>query len=178
MGAHHLDILQWALGMDDSGPVAIENVSAQLPPATDLYNTATAFAFDVVYANGVRANVSNRHRNGVLFEGENDKSIFVSRGILESKPDELRREKISPGEIHLYESQLQERNFIDRIYDAQPTVSPVEVGHRSITIAHLANIAIRLGRSKLQWDPVAEKILNDPAASRLLSRPMRREYAV
>ena len=41
----------------------------------------------------------------------------VSRGILESKPDDLRREKIEPGEIRLYESQLHERNFIDRIYD-------------------------------------------------------------
>lgn len=177
-GAHHLDILQWALDADNSGPVAIENVEATLPPATDLYNTATAFSFDVVYANGVRANVSNRHRNGVLFEGEGGKSIFVSRGILESKPDELRREKIGPGEIHLYESQLHERNFIDRIYDAKPTISPVEVGHRSIAIAHLANIAIRLGRTQLKWDPAAEKIIGDPAASRLLARPMRREYAV
>jgi predicted dehydrogenase len=177
-GAHHLDILQWALGMDDTGPVAIENVEAKLPPSTDLYNTATAFSFDVVYANGMRANVSNRNRNGLLFQGENDRSIFVSRGILESKPDELRREKIGPGEIRLYESQLHERNFVDHIYDAKPTISPVEVGHRSITIAHLANIAIRLGRSKLQWDPATEKILNDRAASQMLSRPMRREYAV
>jgi predicted dehydrogenase len=177
-GAHHLDILQWALGTDDSGPVAIENVTATLPAATELYNTATAFSFDAVYANGVRASVSNRNRNGVLFEGENDRSIFVSRGILESKPDELRREKIGPGEVRLYESQLHERNFVDRIYDAKPTISPVEVGHRSITIAHLANIAIRLGRSRLQWDPAAEKIIGDPEASALLARPMRREYAV
>ena len=177
-GAHHLDILQWALGTDDTGPIAIENVEAKLPPVTDLYNTATAYSFDVVYANGVRANVSNRNRNGLLFQGENDRSIFVSRGILESKPDELRREKIGPGEIHLYESQLHERNFIDHIYDAKPTISPVEVGHRSITIAHLANIAIRLGRSKLRWDPAAEKVIGDSEASQLLSRPMRREYAV
>lgn len=177
-GAHHLDILQWSLGTDDSGPVAIENVKANLPPETALYNTATEFSFDVVYANGVRANVSNRNRNGVLFQGEENKTIFVSRGILESKPDELRREKIGPGEIHLYESQLHERNFIDHIYDAKPTISPVEVGHRSITIAHLANIAIRLGRSRLQWDPAAEKLINDPAATKLLARPMRREYAV
>jgi predicted dehydrogenase len=177
-GAHHLDILQWALDMDTSGPVAIENVVATLPPVTDLYNTATAFSFDVVYANGVRANVSNRHRNGLLFEGENEKTIFVTRGILESKPDEIRREKIGPGEIHLYESQLHERNFIDHVYDAKPTISPVETGHRSITIAHLANIAIRLGRKSLRWDPAAEKIIGDPEASKLLSRPMRKEYAV
>lgn len=176
-GAHHLDILQWALGTDDTGPIAIENVEATLPPATDLYNTATAYSFEVVYANGVRAHVSNRHRGGLVFEGEGGKSIFVTRGVLQSTPDDLRREKIGHGEIRLHASQLHERNFIDHIYDAMPTVSPAEVGHRSITIAHLANIAIRLGRSRLEWDPVAEQIRHDPAANRLLSRPMRREYA-
>ena len=177
-GAHHLDILQWALGVDGSGPIAIENVQATLPPVTDFYNTATTFSFDVVYSSGIRANVSSRHRNGLQFLGENGRSLFVSRGILESKPDELRREKIGPGEIRLYESQLHERNFIDHIYDAKPTISPVEVGHRSITIAHLANIAIRLGRTRLQWDPLAENIIGDPEANKLLSRPMRRKYAV
>ncbi len=177
-GAHHLDILQWALGTDDTGPVAIENVVAKLPPPTALYNTATEFSFEVVYANGVRAHVSSRNRNGLLFEGENGQSIFVSRGILESTPDELRRQKIGPGEIRLYESQLQERNFIDRIYDGKPTVSPAEVGHRSIAIAHLANIAIRLGRSKLRWDPAAERAIDDAAADQMLARPMRRKYAV
>lgn len=177
-GAHHLDIVQWALGTDDSGPVRIENVVATLPSADAIYNTAGDFSFDLVYAGGVRVNVSNRNRNGVHFAGENGKSMFVSRGILETTPDELRREKIGPGEIRLYESNLHERNFVDRIYDAKPPISPAEVGHRSITISHLANIAIRLGRSSLRWDPAAEQVLDDPAANKMLSRPMRRAYAV
>lgn len=177
-GAHHLDITQWALGMDDSGPVAIENVVATLPAPTDLYNTATAFDFDAVYANGVRANVSNQNRNGVLFEGEDGKSIFVTRGRLEMNPKELVRQKIGPDEIHLYESKLHERNFVNCIYDGRPTITPCEVGHRSITIAHLANIAIRLGRSSLRWDPAAERFVGDAAANRMLARPMRRPYAV
>jgi predicted dehydrogenase len=177
-GAHHLDIVQWALGTDDSGPVRIENVTATLPPLASIYNTATDFSFDVVYASGARASVSNRNRNGVLFEGEDGRSLFVSRGILESNPDELRRERIEPGEIRLYESNLHERNFADCVYDARPTISPAEVGHRSIAIAHLANIAIRLGRSSLRWDPAAERFPDDSAANRMLSRPMRRPYAV
>ncbi len=177
-GAHHLDILQWALGTDDSGPVAIENVKATLPPATDLYNTPTEFSFDVVYDNGVRANVAHNNRNGLLFEGEDGRTIFVARGILESTPDSVRRERIGPGEVHLYQSQLHERNFVDCIYDPRPTAAPVEIGHRSITIAHLANIAIRLGRSSLRWDPATETVVGDAQASGLLARPMRKEYAV
>lgn len=177
-GAHHLDVLQWALDQDGGGPVRIENITAELPPSADLYNTPTKFSFDVVYANGVRASVSDSHRNGLLFEGEDGRSIFVARGILELTPDELRRKPIEPGELRLPVSNLHEVNFIDRVYDGRPPIAPVEIGHRSITIAHLANIAIRLGRSSLQWDAARERVVDDEAANRMLSRPMRKEYAI
>ncbi len=177
-GAHHLDILQWALGADAGGPVRIENVKATLPTQTDLYNTPTAFSFDVVYANGVRANVSDAHRNGLHFEGENGKAIFVARGILELTPKELAKQKIGPGEIHLPVSGLHEKDFVDHIYDGGTPIAPVEVGHRSITISHLATIAIRLGRESLQWDPATEQIVGDPAATAMLSRPSRKGYEV
>ncbi len=177
-GAHHIDIVQWALGMDDSGPVRIEHVTATLPPPTDLYNVPTDFAFDVVYANGVRVSVSNKHPEGIRFNGEGGKSIFVKRDKLEFKPESLRQDKIRAGEIRLYESKVQEYNFVDHVYDGKPTISPAEVSHRSITIPHLANIAIRLGRSSLRWNPATERFVDDAAADRLLSRPMRQAYAV
>lgn len=176
-GAHHLDIVQWALDMDAGGPVAIEKVTAMLPPQTDIYNTATAFSFDVVYASGVRANVSDRHPNGILFEGEDGKSVFVSRKGLTFTPETLGREKIRPDEVRLYESKVHEENFVDCIYHGKPTAVPVEIGHRSITPAHLANIAIRLGRSGLRWNPATERVIGDEAANGMLSRPMRRPYA-
>ena len=177
-GAHHLDILQWALGEDAGGPVRIENVKATLPAQTDAYNTPTAFSFDVVYANGVRANVSNAHRNGLHFEGENGRALFVGRGVLEMTPKDLARQKIEAGEIHLPVSPLHEKDFVDRIYDGGTPIAPVEIGHRSITIAHLTNIAIRLGREKLQWDPATEQVIGDPDASAMLSRPSRKGFEV
>ncbi len=177
-GAHHLDILQWAMGADAGGPVSIENVKATLPAQTDAYNTPTTFSFDVVYANGVRANVADSHRNGLHFEGENGRAIFVGRGVLEMTPKDLARQKIEAGELHLPVSPLHEKDFVDRIYDGGAPIAPVEIGHRSITIAHLANIAIRLGREKLQWDPAKEQIIGDPAASAMLSRPSRKGFKV
>jgi predicted dehydrogenase len=177
-GAHHLDIVQWALDTDRSGPTAIENIRVKLPDPRDLYNTATDFDFDVVYASGVRVNVSNAHENGILFEGEGGRSIFVSREKLDMKPEDLRREKIGEGEVHLYESKQHERNFVDCIYSGEPTVTPAETAHRSITIAHIANIAIRLDRARLAWDPVLEKFPEDAEANALLSRRMRGAYAV
>jgi hypothetical protein len=48
----------------------------------------------------------------------------------------------------------------------------VEIGHRSATLCHLANIAVRLNRP-LDWDPVVQQFIDDPPADRFLSRPMR-----
>ena len=57
-----------------------------------------------------------------------------------------------------------------------PTAAPVEVAHRSITICHLGNIAMRLGRKSLQWDPRTEQIIGDDEAVEdaepALSRPV------
>jgi predicted dehydrogenase len=177
-GAHHLDIVQWALDKDASGPVAIENIVATLPPQTEIYNTPTNYKFDAVYADGTRVSVSDANPNGILFEGEGGKSIFVSRDKLQFEPVALRLEKIRPDEIRLYESKVHESNFVDCIFSRQPTAAPAEASHRAITISHLANIAIRLGRSKLQWDPATETVVNDAAANAMLSRPMRKAYAI
>ncbi len=177
-GAHHFDIVQWALGMDDSGPVLIENVVAKLPPQTDLYNTPTSYSFEVVYANGVRLHVSSAADEGIRFEGEDDRSIFVNRSKIEIKPDSLRQAKIRPDEIRLYESKLHEWNFLDCIYSGKPAICPADASHRALTISHVANIAIRLGRSSVRWNPATERFVDDPAADKFLSRPTRKAYAV
>lgn len=177
-GAHHLDIVQWALDQDAGGPVRIETKDVDLPPQSEIYNTPTHFAFDAVYADGTRVSVSDGNPNGIFFEGEGGKSIFVSREKLQFNPVELRQDKIRPDEIHLYVSKIHEENFVDCIFSRKPTVAPPEASHRAITISHLANIAIRLGRSNLQWDPRTETVINDPQANAMLTRPMRRAYAI
>ena len=60
----------------------------------------------------------------------------------------------------------------------KPTAAPVEVAHRSITICHLGNIAMRLGREKLRWDPRTEQIIGDDEAAKMLSRPYRAPWAL
>ena len=177
-GAHHLDIVQWALGMDGSGPSRVEIRHAVLPPDSDVYNTVPDYDFDVIYPNGVRVNVSNQHEVGIRFEGEDGRTLFVTRDQLVTTPDELRRQRIQPDEIRLQESRLHERNFVDAIYGEAETITPIEVGHRSITVPHLANVAIRAGRSAIDWDPVNERVLGDDQANALLHRPMRARYAV
>jgi hypothetical protein len=96
----------------------------------------------------------------------------VNRGAIESKPDHLVYADIGENEIHLYKSDDHFRNFIDCVLSRKEPVAPIEQAHRSITIAHLGNIALRLGRT-VKWDPKTETIANDAEASKMLSRPMR-----
>ncbi len=88
-GAHHFDIAQWGLGMDESGPVAI------IPPDGKDFKVLT-----YKYANGVTMVRDNA--NGVLFTGARGK-VETNRGYLKTWPDELKDVKLGADEIHLYE---------------------------------------------------------------------------
>ncbi len=94
-----------------------------------------------------------------------------------TNPPELADSAIGPNEIHLYESKSQHDNFVDCIKSRQRTAAPVEVAHRTITVAHLGNIAMIVGR-KIRWDPVKEEVIGDETAARLLSRPKREPWRV
>lgn len=175
-GAHHLDILQWTLGMDESGPVAIENMVHDRKPEDRILDWAANFSFDVVYANGFRAHVSNKQNNGLLFHGSKG-DLFVARGKLE-RPDFLKKwnekKDLKGRDRRLYRPRggvSHEMDFIDAVYSGGQTACPCSVGHRSITIAHVANICERLGISSLKWDPVAERFPDNDDANRLAVVP-------
>ena len=122
-------------------------------------------------------NISNANRMGVTFEGT-EGTVYANRGQIEADPASLLSSEIGAGEVHLYESDDHFRNFIDCVISRGPTAAPVEVAHRSITICHLGNIALRLGRESLRWDPRTERIIGDDEASALLSRPYREPWAL
>lgn len=64
------------------------------------------------------------------------------------------------------------QNWLDCIKTRSDPAAPVEVGHRTISICHLAGIAREL-RRKLRWDPVKETFPDDQEACTLLDRPRR-----
>lgn len=169
-GGHHPDIAQWGLGKELSGPVAIRNAKGVFP-TEGLYDTATAFHFEAVYEDGVTLIVSSDERMGVTFEGA-DGWIWVTRGAYEVSDPAIWASEIGADEVRLTRSEDHFRNFIDCVISREEPVAPIEQAHRSITIAHLGNIAMRLGRD-LRWDPQAERVLGDEAANAMLSRPMR-----
>ena len=64
------------------------------------------------------------------------------------------------------------RNFSQCVKSRHDPVEPVEVGHRTASLCHLGNIAMRLKR-KIHWDPAKEQIVGDDEAAKMLARPMR-----
>lgn len=172
-GAHHLDIAQWGLGMDDSGPVEV--VGGGEFPTTGLFTTATKVRFECTYANGVKL-LCQTGGSGTRFEGTKG-WVHVKRGSLETEPASLKTQTIGANEIHLYDSKNHHQNFLDCIRSRDLPIANVEVGHRSSTVCHLGNIAMLLKRP-LQWDPAQERFIGDDAANRMRWRPARAAWTV
>jgi predicted dehydrogenase len=189
-GAHHNDIAQWALGMDDSGPVAVEASGDEPSKTNDRYDTHMFFKVIYTYANGVKltcthtqsansldpketkeANRTVKHDNGILFVGDDDKWIFVNRGIITASDPKLLDEALPANATRLYVSDNHMGNFLNCVKDRKPTICPAELGHRSVTVCHLGVIALRTGK-KFKWDPVTEKSDQDEVNA-MLSRPYR-----
>ncbi len=170
-GAHHNDIAQWGLGMDGNGPVAIEAEGEKPSADPHSYNCHPTFKVTYTYANGTKL-VCTSKENGVRFEGEDGKWIFVSRGEIKASDQKLLDEPLPPDAVRLYVSNHHMGNFLEGVRTRKQTVCPAEVGHRSVSVCHLGVIALRSGK-KLKWDPVQEVFVGDEEANKWLSRPMR-----
>jgi len=173
-GAHHNDIAQWGNGTELTGPVSVEGTGEF--PSHGLFNVATEFRVEYTYANGVKLVCRNDGQNGIQFQGT-EGWVFVSRGRLDANPKSLLQSVIGPEEIHLYESGDHRNNFLDCIFSRRDPIASAEIGHRSATVCHLGNIAMRTGR-KLMWDPEAEQFVGDAQANRFLDRAPRDRYAL
>jgi predicted dehydrogenase len=170
LGAHMIDVAQWANGTDGTGPVEVEDMGGEFPK-DGLFTTATNVNFRARYANGCELICKTEPDGPLRFEGT-EGWIQIQKGQFACSPESLKTSVIGPNEIHLYKSDDHHRNFLDCIKTNSDTAAPVEVGHRSVSICHLGNIAMILKR-KLQWDPENERFVNDDAANQMLSRPMR-----
>jgi len=199
-GAHHIDIAQWALAPGETGPVKVKGTGkfpdlvpsdfnwkayldgdAKLPNG---YNTAVEFHVDLNFDNAALISVNHHYKreqdnvdfgNGILFEG-NKGRIFVNRGKLTGTPVEQLtdedHEELDQAIVELCNGKQPGNhmgNFFACIEDRGKPISDVWSHHRTMTSCHLCNIALMLGR-ELQWDPKAEKFVDDEQADALMSR--------
>jgi predicted dehydrogenase len=172
-GAHGVDQIQWALGADGTGPV-------HLAPLPDGPNGSLLAR----YASGieVRFVLEKGPMGGGVFIGAHGK-LEINRNKVTSNPPEIAADILAQVDVAaeevawsdqtaLWQAQQHLQNWLDCIRSRAVPVADVEIGHRSITVCHLANIVRQLGRP-LDWDPDAERFVGDAAADRLLARPRR-----
>lgn len=168
-GGHFNDMAQWGMGTDDTGPVKIQKAKGNWVEHP-VWNTANHFYYECIYKNGVKLVIQSGKDTGVKYEG--------SEGWISNRedPKKMMDTVIVPNEIHLYSSKDHYRNFIDCVLSREETAAPAEIGHRSITISHLGNIAMQMEQD-LDWNPTTEKFLNNEVANSMLARKMRDPWA-
>ena len=187
-GAHHVDIAQWGIG---SLPVEISG-TAKYPHVKNGYDVPIDFSARFVYENGVVMTVEDHGRNGILFEGTEGR-LFVNRGTVAGKAiDRLKTQPFPRESFHLYDFDNHSRpkrmgkldaivnhmgNFFDCVAARRTPISDVESQHRSVSTCHLANIAMKTGKT-LRWDPARETFIDAPEADALLRRPQRSGFEV
>jgi predicted dehydrogenase len=177
-GAHGVDQIQWALGMDATGPV-------ELQPLTEGLNGHLRMK----YANGVVVNFviepGKGPMGGAVFVCEKGK-LEINRNKFSSNPpeiasellkqvDSLEEERKWSDDLALWQARWHLQNWLDCIQSRKLPVADVEIGHRSVSVCHLANITRELQRP-LRWDPEKEVFAGDEEANQLLTRPRRKGF--
>ena len=179
--SHAADVIQWALGFENSGPVEIIHPgSGRFPTLTCKYANGTLLHFvnswemvkDVYRAVPPSARLAGNF--GGVFVGERGWLTTMSvGGQIEGEPEtlfdemELKRAR----EVNIG-SNNHHANWLECLRTRQSPSADAEIGHRAASLGHLANIACRIGRS-LKWDPAKEEFIGSDAANRLRSRAMR-----
>lgn len=171
MGPHFIDIAQWAHDSEYSSPVEYEG-HGRFP--TDGFANVP-FEVDVLarYTDGAIIRMDSGDK-GVRFDGDRGWIHIDDFGNI--TPREMLRDVSVSGVGYTYMAG-HVRNFLDCVRSRRQPASGPEISHRSHTIAHCANLCLRLGR-KLRWDPESERFVNDDDANRMLARTMRRPWGV
>ena len=177
-GAHGVDQVQWALGMDGTGP-------SELRPLSSGPNGQVSMR----YPNGVELRFvieqGKGPMGGAIFVCEKGK-LEINRNKFTSNPPEIAEElkkKVNVEEeerkwsdqLALWQARWHMQDWLDCIRSRERPVADVEIGHRSITVCHLANITRAIGRD-LRWDASGEHFVGDDEANALLDRPRRKGF--
>jgi len=156
---HHMDPFQWIYGKDDTSPVEVEAVAAPAHP-----ECCTPWAWvELKYADGLTL-VLDGNQWGPRYDRKKPRHVALSD--LDAESQKKLAQMPDPEPLLTFPEAVRQR---------KESGGHVEAAHRAITIAHLANIAIRLGR-KIRYDPVKEEVIGDDVANRLVYQPMREPW--
>jgi hypothetical protein len=183
--SHSADVIQYALGMENSGPVElIHPNSGAYPTLTCKYANGTLLHLvdhwgivkDVYKAVPETARLAGNF--GGIFVGERGWLTSMSTGgPIEGGPESIFEEmKLKTRQVNIGENNHHE-NWLGCIKTRRRPSCDEEIGHRSASLGHLTTIAYKLQRS-LKWDPDKEEFFGDEEANRLRCCAMRAPWRI
>lgn len=180
--SHSADVIQYALGYENSGPVEILHPSSgEFPTLTCRY--ANGSLLHLIYHWGMVAadyhllspKIQIRGSFGGLFLGERGwLTALYGGGQVQGEPESLFRE-MGMTNREVTGANNHHENWLECIRSRARTSTDAELGHRAASLGHLATLSFKLGRS-LRWDPVKEEFTGDEEANRLRSRALREPW--
>jgi predicted dehydrogenase len=191
-GAHHMDIAQWALGMELSGPLSV--IAKADFMKDDVWTVHTTYHAEMMYPGNIKLILDNTYTNGILFEGT-EGTVFCARGserVTASDPvaitdkkgplwassDKILYPRVGPEGKVWMPSADHYRNWLESIISRQDPIAPVEQSARSLEACAVAWIGMKLGR-ELKWDAKKEQFKGDKEANAMLGRKARKpEYDI
>ncbi|MBO4287118.1 MAG: Gfo/Idh/MocA family oxidoreductase [Kiritimatiellae bacterium] len=196
-GAHHLDIVQWGLGTEDSGPVACTGNCEWMKKG--LWNVHTAYDLHYTYPGGIDVHVCNTFPNGVKFIGEKGDWIFVSRGAQKvtasdptqpgpvlkaldsNKPELLLPLRADETPLHASPNNDHMLDWLTAVRTGGACVTNVESAFHSANVCTLGHLCMEMRRSglgtTLGWNPRTEQTDN-AEINKLLRCPERGRYSI
>jgi len=168
MGQHWIDPMQYVLGKDQTGPVEVEASAPwpQHPDAAGMWGW-----LKIRYSDGCEIILESGEwgealvGEHALIEGPRGKVLGGKKGN-QKEPAGLFKQVGEPEKLATFDEVVKSR------VNEKSDHPNGKAAHRSATLLHLCNIAIRTGR-KIKWDPAGEEIVGDIQAAQFLEIPLR-----
>ncbi len=187
-GAHHMDIAQWAMGMELSGPSTVRGNAEFMK--NDVWTVHHTYHIEMQYANGVQLILDQSFPNGIRFEGA-DGWVFCARGsgqVTSSDPNAAAqgdgRASLDASNLSILSAPYRAsdkrwpasdnhyRNWLEAIETRKDPIAPVDQAVRSLQACAVGWISMKLNR-QLTWDAKRERFVNDDQANALCARKPR-----
>jgi len=175
-GTHILDIVQWTLNTERTGPIEIEGKGEF--PNDNLWDVLQRFEVRYRYASGIEVIYANAGRPFVRVEGTEgwiENTWFKPDGFIASE-EALLKWKPGPSDL-TFPLITEKQDFVNAIKSRKETMIPAEIGHRTASMCQLGHIAVQTG-DKLKWNPDTERFVGNAAANGLLARTHRAPWRI
>jgi predicted dehydrogenase len=192
-GVHYCDAIRWVL--NEAAPISISAHGGRLAVDDDRtipdtmevifeMPSGVLIVFGQYEANGISPlggdEIEFRGTLGNLYsgsEGEGYRVVPSPGGQFQPWRPRIKLEEKPAGKGQPNLTLRHIRNFLDCVRSRQPTYCDMETGHRSTTFALLANIALAT-KSRIDWDPVTERVTNNKEANALLHYTYRKPWTL